>query len=84
MLGDILFSIPLLVTHLVTTFYVSDNHDILGAWHVVPSSKLSMPSRCVWFDGLSGQTERETMLILCIETIRTHRISPTTIAMITY
>ena len=32
MLGDILFRIQLLVTHLVTAFFVGDNHDILGIY----------------------------------------------------
>ena len=33
-LGDILFSIQLLITHMVTTFSVEDNHDILGIYLV--------------------------------------------------
>ena len=32
MLGDILFSTQLLVTHLVTTFSVGDNNDIFGIY----------------------------------------------------
>ena len=45
--GDILFSTQVLVTNLVTTF--------LGyTWRVVQSNKMSMLSRSVWFDGLSG------------------------------
>ena len=52
-------------------------------WCVVPNSKMTMLSGSVWFGGLSGQTERKTMLILLLGTTGTHCISPITIAMIT-
>ena len=52
-------------------------------WCVVLINKMSMLSRSVCFDGLSGQTERKNMLILLLGTTRTHRISIMTIAMIT-
>ena len=81
MLGDILCN-QLLVTLLFTTFSFSDNHDIHGVY-VVPSNKMSMLSRSVWFYDLSDQTERENMLIMLLETTRPHRIALMTIVMIT-
>ena len=72
MLGDILFSTQLLVTHLVTTFSLGDNHDTVGIF-----------LNPVCFDELLGQTERENMLYLLLGTTRTHRISPMTTVIIT-
>ena len=73
MIDDILFSTQLLNTHLVTTFSPKDNHDILGIYLVFgPKHKMSILSRSVSFDYLSGQTEWETMLVLFLGTTRTH------------
>ena len=48
---------------------------------------MSIISRFVWFDGLSGQTERESMLILLMShfmgDMRTILMVPKTIVMIT-
>ena len=52
-------------------------------WCVVPSSKMRMLSSSVWFDALLGQTERETRLILLLQTTHKHRIPPMTIVKIT-
>ena len=81
MFGDILTQ--LLVTHLVTTFLSAIITIFLEyTWRVGSNNKMSMLSPSTCFDYLSGQTERENMLILFLGTTRTHRISPMTIAMI--
>ena len=69
MLGDILFSTQLLVTHFVTIFSFCDNHDILGIYLACAT--------------LSGQKEWENMLILLLGTTFKHRISLMTIVIIT-
>ena len=82
MLGDLLISTQLLVTHLVTTFLSTIITIFLEyTWSVGSNNKMSMLSPSICFDYLSGQTEREKMIIL--GTSRTHRISPMTIATIT-
>ena len=79
MLGGIFYSNQILVTHLVMTFSVIITTFLEYTWRMVQRNKLSMLSRYVCFDGLLGQTERENMLILMLETTPT---SPMTIVMI--
>ena len=82
-LGDILNSTQLLVTHLVTTFLLAKVTTFLEYTRCVGSNnKMSMLSRSIGFEYLSGQRGRENMLILFLANTRTHRISPMTIAMI--
>ena len=64
------------VSVIITTFLVY-------TWRVVPRYKISIHSRSDCFDGLSGQTERENMLILLFGTTRKHRISLMSIVIIT-
>ena len=75
MLGDILFSN--LVTHLVATIFVGDNHEILEIYLDCgpKQKKMDMLSSCMWFDGMSGQTQRENMFVLLLGTTGTDRIS---------
>ena len=53
--------------------------EYLYTWRVTSSNQISMLSWSVSFDGLSGQTELEDMLILMLGKTRTHC---TTIVMI--
>ena len=76
MLVDILTSTQFLVTHMVTTFLSAIITTFLEYnWRVGSSNKMSMLSPSICFDYLSGQTERENMLILFLGNTRTHRIS---------
>ena len=76
MLGDILISTHLLVTHLVTTFLSAIITTFLEyTWRVGSKNKMSMLSPSIYFDCLSDKTERKNMLILFLRTTCTHRIS---------
>ena len=71
MLGDIVCSTQLLVTHLVMTFSPYDNHGIRGTYltHVsfdlVPNVKISMLDRPVCLDGLLGRTIKHLRVKAC-------------------
>ena len=85
MLGDILITTQLLVTHLVTTFLSAIITTLLEyTWRVGSSNKMSILYLSVSVLIICRvRTERENMLILFLGITRTHRISPMTIAMIT-
>ena len=84
MIGDILISTQLLIAHLFTTFLSAIITTFLEyTWREGSSNRMSMLSPSIYFDYLSGQTEPENMFIMFLGTIRTHHISPMTIAMIT-
>ena len=71
MIGDILISTQLLVSHLVTTFLSAIITTFLEyTWRVSSNNKMSMLSCSIGFDYPSGQRERENMLILFLGTFK--------------
>ena len=62
MLGDILISTQLLVTHLVTTFFVNDNHDILGIYLILFQPEFVM-TMSVTFSRIDHGTKKSHDLV---------------------
>ena len=73
-LGNILFSIQLLVTHLVTTFCVGDYHDIPGIYLACGPKHQNKHSFSFCLLWLSVGSNRAFFVL----TTRKHRISPMT------
>ena len=66
---DILISTQLFITHLITTFLSAIITTFFEyTWRVDSSNKMSMLSPSIRSNYLSGQTERENMLILFLGT----------------